>query len=59
LWKNPYNPIQERRGPAQWLWWLDICDEYNTPSEVLLSRDQLAERWGCCKETLKRMQQKR
>jgi hypothetical protein len=26
--------------------------------EVLLSRDQLAERWGCCKETIKRMQQK-
>jgi predicted site-specific integrase-resolvase len=26
--------------------------------EVLLSRDQLAERWGCCKETIKRMQRK-
>ncbi|MDR0741850.1 MAG: helix-turn-helix domain-containing protein [Puniceicoccales bacterium] len=24
--------------------------------EALLTRDQLAERWGCCKETVKRMQ---
>jgi hypothetical protein len=25
--------------------------------EVLLTREQLADRWGCCKETVKRMQQ--
>jgi excisionase family DNA binding protein len=24
--------------------------------EVLLTREQLADRWGCCKETIKRMQ---
>ncbi|MDR2628405.1 MAG: hypothetical protein LBC30_00150 [Puniceicoccales bacterium] len=25
-------------------------------SEVFLTREQLADRWGCCKETVKRMQ---
>jgi hypothetical protein len=24
--------------------------------EILLTRGQLAERWGCCKETIKRLQ---
>jgi hypothetical protein len=24
--------------------------------EILLSREQLSIRWGCCKETIKRMQ---
>jgi predicted site-specific integrase-resolvase len=30
----------------------------NRMDEVLLSREELAKRWNCCKETIKRMQRR-